>query len=189
VKHILKDLVRPTSIFLRRPVIALLLAALAPRLVIAWFPCTYLIQFGPLIDDSFYCFSIARNIAFGLGFTFDTLAPTNGYHPLWIVLITPIYMLTHDVYLPIHWILTLSAIVDTAAVYFLYKLLQRFLPPRAAWLGCLVYAFSPHVLFSVAGPMNGLETALNICLILAYSNVFITLVRKTVFPLIAVQIN
>jgi len=35
---------------------------------------------------------VARNIARGLGSTFDTIAPTNGYHPLWMAIIssTPI---------------------------------------------------------------------------------------------------
>lgn len=35
-------------------------------------------------DDSFFYLQVARNIAGGHGSTFNTVSPTNGYHPLWI---------------------------------------------------------------------------------------------------------
>ena len=47
------------------------------------------------IDDSFYYFQIARNLADGKLSTFDGgITRTNGYHPVWMLLITPF-----------HWIL------------------------------------------------------------------------------------
>ena len=43
-------------------------------------------------DDSFYYFQIARNLAEGKFSTFDDgITRTNGYHPLWLFLITPFY--------------------------------------------------------------------------------------------------
>ena len=43
-------------------------------------------------DDSFYYFTIARNLAEGMFSTFDGgTTRTNGYHPLWLFLITPFY--------------------------------------------------------------------------------------------------
>ena len=43
-------------------------------------------------DDSFYYFQIARNLAEGKFSTFDGgITQTNGYHPLWMLLITPFY--------------------------------------------------------------------------------------------------
>ena len=36
-------------------------------------------------DDSFFYLKTARNMARGLGSTFDGINPTNGYHPLWMV--------------------------------------------------------------------------------------------------------
>ena len=36
-------------------------------------------------DDSFFYLQVARNIAAGHGSTFNTVSPTNGYHPLWMV--------------------------------------------------------------------------------------------------------
>ena len=44
------------------------------------------------IDDSFYYFQIARNLAEGKFSTFDGgISRTNGYHPVWMLLITPFY--------------------------------------------------------------------------------------------------
>ena len=43
-------------------------------------------------DDSFYYFQIARNLAEGQFSTFDGgITRTNGYHPIWLFLITPFY--------------------------------------------------------------------------------------------------
>lgn len=43
-------------------------------------------------DDSFYYFQIARNLAAGQFSTFDGgITQTNGYHPLWLLLLTPFY--------------------------------------------------------------------------------------------------
>ena len=44
------------------------------------------------IDDAFYYFQIARHMAEGKFSTFDGgITRTNGYHPLWLLLITPFY--------------------------------------------------------------------------------------------------
>ena len=44
------------------------------------------------VDDSFYYFQIARNLAEGKFSTFDGgITRTNGYHPLWMLLIAPFY--------------------------------------------------------------------------------------------------
>ena len=44
------------------------------------------------MDDSFYYFQIARNLAEGKFSTFDGgITRTNGYHPIWLLLITPFY--------------------------------------------------------------------------------------------------
>ena len=43
-------------------------------------------------DDAFYYFQIARNLAEGKFSTFDGgITRTNGYHPLWLFVITPFY--------------------------------------------------------------------------------------------------
>ena len=45
-----------------------------------------------LIDDAFYYFEIAKNLAAGKFSTFDGgITRTNGYHPMWLLLVTPLY--------------------------------------------------------------------------------------------------
>lgn len=41
-------------------------------------------------DDSFFYFQVARNIVAGHGSTFNTVTPTNGYHPLWMGVCIPV---------------------------------------------------------------------------------------------------
>lgn len=44
-------------------------------------------------DDAFYYFQIARNIAGHHGSSFDGIHPTNGYHPLWMILLVALNLL------------------------------------------------------------------------------------------------
>lgn len=48
----------------------------------------------PFIDDSFYYLRIAQFIAAGKGSTFDGINLTNGYHPLWLFMLVPVFWLT-----------------------------------------------------------------------------------------------
>ena len=46
------------------------------------------------LDDAFYYFQIARNFADGKFSTFDDgITRTNGYHPVWMLFITPFYLM------------------------------------------------------------------------------------------------
>lgn len=42
-------------------------------------------------EDGFYYFAIARHLAAGAGSTFDGLHPTNGYHPLWLLVLSAVH--------------------------------------------------------------------------------------------------
>ena len=44
-------------------------------------------------DDAYYYFKVAENIGLGHGSTFDGINPTNGYHPLWMLVCIPIFAL------------------------------------------------------------------------------------------------
>jgi hypothetical protein len=56
-------------------------------IVIFWRDAPFALTF----DDAFYYFGIARNVAHGHGSTFDGIDPTNGYHPLWMLMAVPAY--------------------------------------------------------------------------------------------------
>src|SRR5262245_66207693 len=87
----------------RRITWALVLLAGATRLVVALADHRSLIANDVYPDDAFYYLRIAANLVAGRGFTFDGLAPTNGFHPLYLGMLAPIMALTRgDLVLPIH---------------------------------------------------------------------------------------
>ena len=140
--------------------IVLLLAALAVRIAIAFCDVPTLVT-KTVSDDSFYYFQIARNAAAGNGITFDGVESANGFHPLWFVLLLPIYLLFgNGLSAPLHAALILEAILDVGAGFFIY-LLVRFLTQNrmAGILAAAVYLLNPSVIFH---SVNGLETGLNL---------------------------
>ena len=84
------------------------LAGLSLRLGLALAPLRFMLDFT-LPDDAFYYFVIARNMALGRGISFDGMIPTNGFHPLWGLLITPVYLSGVDGEPAIRLILALGA--------------------------------------------------------------------------------
>src|SRR5262245_7833693 len=45
-------------------------------------------------EDSIYYFKIAQKAARGLGSSFDGINLTNGYHPLWLLCLIPVFWFT-----------------------------------------------------------------------------------------------
>lgn len=151
-------------------------------MAIAWAPLEWLLRYV-LADDSFYYFTIARNFAHGYGLSFDRLAETNGFHPLWMMIILPVYALIEDRTLAVHAVLTICALMDVLSIYLLYKLLDEFgIGEFAKGIVCFLYAFAP-ALVSHVGPMNGLETALNLLFTLLYLLVYRRAVAREALPL------
>src|SRR5687768_11948827 len=66
----------------------LLVAALAAMVFVAVAPLRSLLF--RTTDDAFYYFQVARNIVGGVGPTFDGIHPTNGFHPLWMLILLPV---------------------------------------------------------------------------------------------------
>jgi len=46
-----------------------------------------------ITDDAYYYLNTARNIVLGFGVTFDRMNPTNGFHPLWMLCLLPVFAL------------------------------------------------------------------------------------------------
>jgi len=118
-------------------------------------------------DDAFYYFVVGRNIAAGLGSTFDRIAPTNGYHPLWMVPVTIVYWLCHDRMTAIHLVLSVCAVLCAISIwqFFRIALLLNVDRNRALLASAL---FAVILIGPANGPVNGLETSLNIVLTLSY---------------------
>ncbi len=140
----------------------LLAAGMALRLALVWSgACDNRV----IADDAFYYFTIARHLAAGLGPTFDGLAPTNGFHPLWLELITPVFALARalrlDSWTAVHLALTLCAALDAASGALLWRLVRRLAGSRAATAAALAWFLCP---FTVLLSLRGLESALNVAL-------------------------
>lgn len=62
-------------------------------LIIVWLiaPINYLIKFTS--DDSYFYLKVALNYANNFVSSFDTINPTNGYHPLWMFLLSGVFKL------------------------------------------------------------------------------------------------
>ncbi len=144
-------------------------------LALALAPLNFLLL-NTIPDDSFYYFQIARNIVHGLGSTFDGINLTNGYHPLWMLLLLPIFAyfsspVVMDV-APIHAALSLSAVFNAGIGLVLFVIISRY--TSNAWIKALAlgaWFFNPFNLYSMA---DGLETALSILLIASF---FLTALR------------
>ena len=133
-----------------------------------------------LPDDAFYYFEIARNITQGLGSTFDGTNLTNGYHPLWLLTLIPIF--THfssggplDIE-PVRAALHLAVFFNVITACVLYRILGYFTKDRVlAAFGLFAYLFNPFVLFET---VNGLETALSLLLVSVFFLVTLRLQEK-----------
>ena len=137
-----------------------LAAGLALRLTMAWLPVRHMVA-HTLPDDAFIYFVIARHLAAGLGATFDGITPTNGFHPLWALALTPIFGAMPRGDFPVHLALTLSAICDTAAGllagWVVWRSAAVQIRSHAMMITMALYLFNPR---AIVESVNGLETGL-----------------------------
>ncbi len=140
--------------------LAVALVAFVPRIGRAW-ESREDILVRSTWDDTYYYFAIARNIMRGNGASFDGENITNGFHPLWLALITPFWAFGGDT--PIHLVLTLGALFGaiTAAVIFLW-LKSVTGNTSAALLGAAFFALHPE---AVSDSVNGLESSLAVMML------------------------
>lgn len=148
----------------------IILIAFFIRLIFALAPIDWLLERGILPDDAFYYFKIAENIAAGHGISFDGFSPTNGFHPLWMAIISPIFLFIHQKIMAVHFILIISAIISSLAVWILYKIfLELNISLRIRLFMSGLFAFLPTFYISAgAGMMNGLETPVNVLFIFIF---------------------
>jgi len=141
-----------------RILLILLGSGLLLRLGLAWAPFGYLAHRGPLIDDAFYSFSIARNLAQGAGATADGIHLTSGFQPLYTSLLVPFYLLfPKEPILPIHLALTLLALAGAGTGWFVFRIVRHVASRPAALFSLVLWTFAPYFLSQGA---NGLETGL-----------------------------
>ena len=90
-------------------------------------------------EPGLYYFEIARNVARGAGSTFDGLHPTNGYHPLWVLCLVPVFWVSSDPEAALRLGGILQAILMAAAATLLYRTARRASGPLASSLAVLLW--------------------------------------------------
>lgn len=138
------------------PNVVVAVSIFAVTLLIALQPVDFLVRH--LKDDSFYYLKTANNIALGLGSTFDGINRTNGYHPLWMLNLIPIYWLfPHSSLTALRIVMLVMAAYHTMAALMLYRTISWTHGVVLGIVFSLAWALSPIVLRI---SLNGLESAL-----------------------------
>ena len=138
-------------------------AGLAARLWVAWQPVPVLLE-KHLPDDAYYYFMVAHHTVQSGSVSLDGFHVTNGFHPLWWLLLLPIFggpQPLGDV--PVHLALTLGALLELVSIWAVGQVAARL--TQRADLGVLAagaYAANPMVILQAT---NGLETALMMALL------------------------
>ncbi len=133
-----------------------LVLCLAIRLVLAWQPVQEL-SWRINADDAYYYFKLAQNIGAGLGATFDGIHPTNGFHPLYALLLVPLFKVAgSNVELGVHLALTLVALFNVATAWPIYLIGLHTQSHRAGIIAALLYSANP---WAILLTMTGVESA------------------------------
>jgi len=86
-----------------------------------------LLNFIP--DDAFYYFELARRMALGQGPTVDGINRTNGYHPLWLLVLLPFgSMMNVSREIGLRFAMTLGIFMLAAAVFIMRTVAARLVP-------------------------------------------------------------
>ncbi|MEW5757421.1 MAG: hypothetical protein AB1810_14085 [Pseudomonadota bacterium] len=113
-------------------------------------------------DDAYYYFNVARNIVAGNGSSFDGYNLSNGYHPLWMLTILPIYYFTaSSPELALKLILLLQTLLTIATFWMCWIFVSRQTTTHLGLIALLALGIfaSPWVL-----AFNGLESSLVLCI-------------------------
>ncbi|MBN1216662.1 MAG: glycosyltransferase family 39 protein [Candidatus Lokiarchaeota archaeon] len=113
-------------------------------------------------DDSYYYFEIAKNAAVNGFISFDNINKTNGFHPLWFIMLIPIFILNLDKIIALRIILLFQGIIIGIAVYFIYKIIRIYFDEKSGLFGSLIFLFLP---LSFLTYLDGCEASLNILLL------------------------
>jgi hypothetical protein len=116
-------------------------------------------------DDAFYYFKTAQNISQGYGSTFDQINQTNGYHPLWLAMLVPVFSLArYDLVLPLRILIVVLGAMNAVSAVLLYRLVRGVLSKEIGMLAAAFWAFSPFIHGMTVE--NGVESGINVLTIL-----------------------
>jgi len=108
-------------------------------------------------DDAYYYFKVAENIILGQGVTFDGYNTSNGFHPLWMLMLVAVYGVIKNPELALRLIILIQILLAAGSVMLCRAYLGRIARPSVANSGLFI-------LLALASPIvflfNGLESGL-----------------------------
>jgi hypothetical protein len=111
-------------------------------------------------DDGFYYFKVAANISTGIGVTFDGINPTNGFHPLWMMVCIPFFALArYNLVLPLRLLVLISALLNAGTAILIFRLLRKFITSETAAATGVFWVFLPSIHLTVV--QNGMESTIS----------------------------
>ena len=124
-------------------------------------------------DDAFFYFRVAQNIVQGHGVTFDGINLTNGFHPLWMAVLLPVFAIAgEERLLALRIIVGVMAVLNAATGVMLFRLLKKYCSLIIAGFIALIWICYPpvHVITTTRGLESGLSAFLLVSLLFAASH-------------------
>jgi hypothetical protein len=111
-------------------------------------------------DDSYFYLQVAWNFARGMGSTFNTLMPTNGYHPLWMLLCAAVYKVLPSRIAGMHGVAVLTSVLDGLMLWTMRRLLKQVAGDLWVLAFAVLIPFSFLSQLGTEGALSGLFLAL-----------------------------
>jgi hypothetical protein len=131
----------PHSVVWRVAIIAAVVIFLTVSYLFVTAPEDEILRVVP--DDAFYYLQIARNIAHLGRSTADGLSNTNGYHPLWMLLVTGLAWLIPDAALLMRSAITVSLVIHLCAAVAMHYSLRGIVGERWALTAAVCWLVNP----------------------------------------------
>src|SRR2546428_7654820 len=113
-------------------------------------------------DDTFYYLNVARHVAQGRGFTFDGVHATNGFQPLWMLVLVPLCQAFPGDFPPLRALILLQSMLLTGSTVLLWRSLRGPLGEAAGAATSLLLVGMPAASFL----WLGMESSLFLLLLL-----------------------
>jgi len=140
--------------------VSLVLAALAGSVYVACTPANSLLRWYN-VDDAFFYYKVAQNILAGHGVTFDGINLSNGFHPLWMVVCLAVFWTSKiNLLLPLRLLVVVSGLFNAATAFLLFRLLNKYLHPLAAYLAAIFWALQPAIFNNTT--VHGMESSISV---------------------------
>ena len=131
-----------------------------------------------LQDDFYYYSKIAQNISNGQGSTFNGLYKTNGYHPLWLLTLVPVWKAARSIY-DVIYAVEIAGLLACVAIFFSAKrVISRVNPDplQSNVVASVIALMSAPLMFT------GMEVILCVPLAMTLSDLVIWSPQRWSFP-------